>query len=157
MGFESCACRPFPCSFGVTLPFRPPPRGVLAGPERHRVLVVVHPAALRVAVQGAAGTVGDVAEMAQECAAVPLLDLAVELLRAADGREEVGEVNRVAAGRFPGAEYHRLTGSDLRQTAPAGQEFTARVLADPRRFQISVPPGTARQPLDDLERDLQGL
>src|SRR5262249_14286660 len=74
-----------------------PPLLVLARPQRLGRPVVQDPPGLRVAAHGPAGAVGDVAQVAQERALVPLLDLAVELGAAADRRPEVCAVLGVAA------------------------------------------------------------
>src|ERR1700722_18380951 len=70
---------------------------VLAGPERHGRLVVQDVAVLRVALQAAAGAVGDVAEVAKQGALVPFLDFAVEPGAFANGVEEISQVWSVAA------------------------------------------------------------
>ena len=93
---------------------RRPARLVLALPEGHRGLVVLDVAVFRVALERALGPVGDVAEVAEQRAPVPLLDLGVqaEVVAAADLRDEVGGVERV--DRQPGAPALRRRPGDPR-------------------------------------------
>src|SRR5262245_22347826 len=114
-------------SHGWTLHLRLPPRRVLARPELHRGAVIQNRAVFGVTLQGSPGPVGDVAQMAQERALVPLLDLAVDLLIPPVGRQPVAEVSVLP--RLGRRELLDLLALHVVDRVPAVLEYQAPLLA----------------------------